>query len=191
MLTRFKDKFEWLYLLLGEKISGLGFTPNLLSFLGLFSAVLSFYLFIVDFFSAASLFLLLNGFFDLADGAAARFSGRASVFGGVLDSTVDRVSDFLLITGLAFNELRGVAVIVAFTAIHSCLMVSYVRARAEAEGLKGRVSVGLVERPERLIILFFSALSRHVFAGLLLLSVLSYFTVIQRVIHVKRVVKNL
>lgn len=97
--------------------------------------------------------------FDLVDGAMARESGGGSRFGAVLDATCDRISDGAVFCGLAWWAAFGLhsSPLVAATLI--CLVtsqvISYIKARAEASGLRG--DGGFIERPERLIIVLVGA----------------------------------
>ncbi|HXV91959.1 MAG TPA: CDP-alcohol phosphatidyltransferase family protein, partial [Pseudonocardia sp.] len=103
---------------------------------------------------AAALVITFFVLFDLVDGAMARARGRGTRFGAVLDSTCDRIADGALFAGLTWyclgvgeQRVLGVAALVCLVAGQ---LVSYVKARAEGEGLT--VEGGLVERAERLII---------------------------------------
>ncbi len=97
--------------------------------------------------------------FDMLDGAIARESGGGSRFGAVLDAACDRIGDGAVFGGLLWWAAFGLdsAPLVAATLI--CLVtsqvVSYIKARAEASGLRG--DGGLIERPERLIIVLVGA----------------------------------
>lgn len=91
-------------------------------------------------------------YLDLLDGTVARMTGKTSAFGGVLDSTVDRLSDVAFILAFAYGnyiswELGSLVAILS-------LMISYIRSRAELamEG-KQKLAVGIIERPERLLTL--------------------------------------
>ncbi len=105
-------------------------------------------------FLAAGVLMLIASGLDLLDGALARATGRASAFGAVLDSTLDRLSEAAVLSGLAYYFAeRGdrEQVMLCFAAIVGSLMVSYVRARAEYFGLN--IKDGLFTRPERVIVL--------------------------------------
>ncbi|WP_293059072.1 phosphatidylinositol phosphate synthase [Mycobacterium sp.] len=97
--------------------------------------------------------------FDLLDGAMARLSGGGSRFGAVLDATCDRISDGAVFCGLAWWAafgLRSPSLVVAtLICLVSSEVISYIKARAEASGLRG--DGGLIERPERLIVVLVGA----------------------------------
>ena len=140
----------------------------------------------------AMLALVVAGYFDAVDGAMARRYSKVSKFGGVLDSVLDRVAEIALYSGLLAGAL--VPLWVGIWALTASLMVSYVRARVGVEGvtLKG---VGIAERPERLLILiaatFFSPLYNGILpAGVLLIAILSTFTVLARVYRASRILSQ-
>ena len=96
---------------------------------------------------------------DMLDGAMARERGGGTRFGAVLDATCDRISDGAIFCGLlwwAAFGLRSASLVVAtLICLVTSQVISYVKARAEASGLEG--GGGLIERPERLIIVLFGA----------------------------------
>lgn len=141
----------------------------------------------------AGLISIVSALFDVLDGAIAKGSGKASKFGALLDSTTDRVSDSLFFIPLAW--LYGVSPDVstreshliaglALVALVLGFLVSYVKARAE--GLGYDCKVGIAERAERLAIMILGLLFDVVLAALVLLTVLSAVTFVQRMIHVRR-----
>ncbi len=97
--------------------------------------------------------------FDMVDGAMARESGGGSRFGAVLDATCDRISDGAVFCGLAWWAVFGLGSRPLLVATLICLVtsqvISYIKARAEASGLRG--DGGVIERPERLIIVLLGA----------------------------------
>jgi CDP-diacylglycerol---glycerol-3-phosphate 3-phosphatidyltransferase len=97
--------------------------------------------------------------FDMVDGAMARESGGGSRFGAVLDATCDRISDGAVFGGLAWWAAFGLGsrslVVATLICLVTSQVISYIKARAEASGLRG--DGGLIERPERLIIVLVGA----------------------------------
>lgn len=131
--------------------------------------------------------ILLGGFFDLLDGIVARVNGRATKFGAVLDSTFDRVADGFIFFGIAYyyyrkNDPDGF--IITLLCMIASFLISYVRARAEGVGLQCKI--GIIERPERLIILSFGCITSLLYPVLVILSILSWITVLQRIFYVKK-----
>jgi phosphatidylinositol phosphate synthase len=96
---------------------------------------------------------------DMLDGAMARQSGGGTRFGAVLDATCDRIGDGAVFCGLLWWAAFGMRSTSLVVALMICLVtsqvVSYIKARAEASGLRGHG--GLIERPERLIIILVGA----------------------------------
>jgi CDP-diacylglycerol--glycerol-3-phosphate 3-phosphatidyltransferase len=127
---------------------------------------------------------LVASIFDMLDGRVARLRGRGTKFGAYLDSTMDRYSDMLLYLGLlvlyARLERTGLMVLVWMAAFGS-FMTSYARARAES--LIPSCPVGLMERPERVVLVIAGALLNRMVAVLWIIAVLSNVTAIQRVVY--------
>jgi CDP-diacylglycerol---glycerol-3-phosphate 3-phosphatidyltransferase len=132
---------------------------------------------------AGGLVALAASLFDMMDGRVARLRGRETKFGAYLDSTMDRYSDMVLYMGLmilyARLERTPLMVLVWVAAVGS-FMTSYARARAES--LIPRCSVGLLERPERIVLIVVGALTNRMVAALWIIAVLSNVTAIQRVV---------
>jgi CDP-diacylglycerol--glycerol-3-phosphate 3-phosphatidyltransferase len=120
----------------------------------------------------------------MMDGRVARLRGRETKFGAYLDSTMDRYSDMVLYMGLmilyARLEQTPLMVLVWVAAVGS-FMTSYARARAES--LVPRCTVGLLERPERIVLVVLGALTNRMVAALWIIAVLSNVTAIQRVVY--------
>ena len=127
---------------------------------------------------------LVGAIFDMLDGRVARVRGRGTKFGAFLDSTMDRYSDMLLYMGLlilyARLERTGLMVLVWVAAFGS-FMTSYARARAES--LIPRCPVGIMERPERIVLVIAGALLNKMVAVLWIIAVLSNVTAIQRIVY--------
>ena len=128
----------------------LGATPNALTVLGLLVAGASAYLLSIGELLAGGVVLLASGLFDLFDGALARATGRASRFGALLDSVVDRVSEIVVLLGLLVfyvEESSTPGIVLVYLALAGSMMVSYLRARSEGLGID--CEVGVMTRPER------------------------------------------
>ena len=127
---------------------------------------------------------LVAAVFDMLDGRVARARGRGTKFGAFLDSTMDRYSDMLLYMGLlilyARLERTGLMVLVWVAAFGS-FMTSYARARAES--LIPRCPVGLMERPERIVLVIAGAVLNKMVAVLWIIALLSNVTAIQRIVY--------
>ena len=166
----------------------LNINPNIITIISPFVAVIAAYGFANHLLILATIAILLSGFLDVMDGAVARYHKRSSKFGAFLDSTMDRFADAIIYIGVIFGGYCDW--FIGILAIHSAICVSYVRARAESQGVE--CNIGIAERAVRMIILIIGALIGY-FAGdiyftyiIYILVILSYFTVAQRIVHVWR-----
>lgn len=137
-----------------------GLTADIVTILGTAGAVLAaLTLFPTGQLFAGTLVVWFFVHFDMLDGAMARLSGGGSAFGAVLDATCDRISDGAVFCGLAWWAAFGLDSASLVVATLICLVtsqvISYIKARAEASGLRG--DGGYIERPERLIIVLVGA----------------------------------
>ena len=145
------------------------------------------------------LLILLSGVFDVLDGGVARAKGRITPFGGVLDSVCDRYSDGLMFLGIMAGAINGRLTVLPIMGVEGWLwsgyaligsfLVSYTRARAESAGCR-KLSVGIAERTERMLILAFGALTGFLGWALVLIAVFSHITMIQRVLRAKSILNN-
>lgn len=134
------------------------------------------------------LLLILTGIPDTLDGAVAKASGTSSQRGAFFDSVSDRVTDALVFGGIAWHfsaTTNGLLPVLAFAAFVTAVLPSYIRAKAEALGLKG--GGGLVERAERFVILALGLLFPSLLvASLFVMIALNLLTAAQRFRHVWR-----
>lgn len=139
-----------------------------------------------------TLVIILFIFSDLLDGTMARLSGRAGPWGAFLDSTLDRVGDAAILSGMAMGfvhagDSRTAAV--AIGCLVGGLVVSYAKARAE--GVGAECNVGIAERTERLIVqgvgvlLYGFGVPYALPVALWILLALTWITVVQRIWHVR------
>ena len=189
MLNRFRPGLKRVLDPLAKKIK---INPDFITVLGLLIALLSAYMFATGSLLWGGALIALSGFLDIIDGAVARNNSGPTKFGGFLDSTTDRFSDAVLLIGIIYggyvNWIFGVL------ALHASLSVSYVRARAEVEGIP--CGVGIAERAERLVILMAGAFLGVLFGpeimgmAVILIMILGYFTVLQRIYHTWKQMKS-
>jgi CDP-diacylglycerol---glycerol-3-phosphate 3-phosphatidyltransferase len=170
-------------------------TPNAVTWIGFFITAGAAAVIVNGHLLAAGIIVVVAGLFDMLDGALARVTGRVTRFGAVLDSTLDRLCEAMLLLALAYvfardNEplwslLCGIAML-------GSLMVSYIRARIEGLGVECKA--GIFTRPERVIImalgLLLSSLNFALVIAVGLLAVLSFFTVIERLVYAWRQLKD-
>lgn len=170
--------------------------PNAITTLGFLAVVASGYFYHEDHVRWAGFFVLLGGSMDIFDGRVARMSGLASKFGAFYDSVLDRMSEIVMYLGLLslYTKYQSgpmdlAMIYVIMLAAAGSIMVSYTRARAEGLGLD--CSVGLMQRPERVVALggasLFFGLSYQgliLSAIIVIVAILTNLTVIQRMVWV-------
>jgi CDP-diacylglycerol--glycerol-3-phosphate 3-phosphatidyltransferase len=176
----------------GRFFAGLGITPNMATLIGFGLNVVVAVVLASGYPRVAGVLLLVASAFDMVDGAIARSTGTISPFGGFLDSTVDRYSEIVVYIGLLVwlnttdsDHLGSLLVLISAT---GALMISYARARAESIGLKA--SVGLAARPERVVLLGLCLVLNLPLVALWLLAVATHVTAVWRMIHVWRVTQD-
>ncbi|MDI6645058.1 MAG: archaetidylinositol phosphate synthase [Methanobacteriaceae archaeon] len=159
--------------------------PNIITIIGLIISLIASYMFATQDLIWGAILIILSGFMDVIDGAVARNNYSPTKFGGILDSTTDRFADAFILIGLIYGGYSNW--IIGILALHASLTVSYVRARAEVEGIK--CDVGIAERAERIFIILAGVIltlilkTNLIEIAVIIVMILGYFTVIQRVYH--------
>ncbi len=159
----------------------LGVTPNQISLVGLIASGGTAYLLANGDFRAAAIVLILASALDMMDGALARLKNLTSSRGALIDSAADRVSEAIAFLGLLvfyINSDSTTNVWLTYLAMVGSFMVSYLRARGEGLGID--CTVGIMTRPERVLVLTISLLTQQVTIGLIIISFLSFLTALQR-----------
>ena len=162
-------------------------TPNQVSIVGVLFTLAAAALIISDSMVLAGVIYIVAGTVDLLDGILARLSKSVSGFGAFLDSTLDRVSEGVIFSAIAYRfVLEGSAVDASLCvlALLGSFLVSYTRARAE--GLGAECKTGIVTRGERVVLLAFGLLSGLLSEMIYVLIALTTLTVVQRVVHTYR-----
>ena len=175
-------------------LARLGLTPNLVTLIGLAIAGAGAYTIAVGQWWVGGLIVLFAGVFDLFDGALARATGKASDFGALLDSTIDRVSEAVVLLGLLAFYLSAnddLGSILVYVALVGSIMVSYMRARSEGLGIDCKV--GVMTRPERVAAVGIGLIVGHwlpvvVLVVLGAIGALTTVTAIHRLIHTSRMI---
>lgn len=176
-------------------------SPNAITWLGFLLTVGAAALIATGHLLAAGLMVLFAGFFDILDGALARRTNCVTRFGGILDAALDRLSEAALLLGilvlfLLAEEPSGLftllakewATLLVGIALLGSLLVSYIRARAEAIGLE--CQVGLFTRAERVVVLALGLLLNQVVIALAIIVVFSFITAGQRLVYVWQQTRN-
>jgi CDP-diacylglycerol---glycerol-3-phosphate 3-phosphatidyltransferase len=131
--------------------------------------------------------LTLAGLFDFFDGSLARLANSVSAFGAFLDSVVDRYSDLVVLLGVVIFYHRAAdtnGVFLTMVALIGTIMTSYTKARAQSIGVA--CEIGLIERPERLIVLIAGATFNQLTPAMIALALLTNLTALQRIFYMRR-----
>ena len=175
-------------------------TPNAISMVGLVGNVIAAVLITQEMFILGGIAFIIGSVMDTLDGRYSRMSGKGTLFGAFLDSTLDRIEEGIVITAIAWyfaEQGDSLAAAACVYVVLGSLMVSYTRARAEALGVECKV--GLATRPVRVVllsigILFANGLGIGDFsllaASIYVMAALTTVTVIQRVWHVRGELKT-
>src|SRR5215211_32654 len=170
-------------------------TPNAISMTGFVLNLAAAVLVVERLFFLAGVAFIVGSVMDTLDGRYSRMSGKGSLFGAFLDSTLDRVEEGVVLTAMAWyfaDAGDAVAAAACVAVVLGSLMVSYTRARAEALGVECKV--GLATRPVRVVILSIGLVFAAgelindvdlLEASVYVMTGLTAFTVGQRVWHVR------
>jgi CDP-diacylglycerol--glycerol-3-phosphate 3-phosphatidyltransferase len=185
MLTRRIGRYLfWPVDHLAALLAPTGIPPNLITWCALVGNVWAGVLFAAGRFKAGGGMMILAGLCDLLDGPVARRQNRVSLFGGFLDSILDRYADLILFLGLLvyYSQVnRFLYAVLAGAAMAGAVMVSYAKARAES--LVPTEEIGFWERPERLCLMILGALANRMDAALWILAIGPNVSVIYRILH--------
>jgi CDP-diacylglycerol---glycerol-3-phosphate 3-phosphatidyltransferase len=192
MLTRSIGRYlSWPLDRLAALLAPTGIPPNVITWSALFLNLWAGILFAAGRFAAAGGMMILAGICDLLDGPVARRQNRVSIFGGFLDSILDRYADLILFLGLLVYYTRVnrflYAVLVG-AAMAGAVMVSYAKARAES--LVPKSEVGFWDRPERLALMILGALVNRMPVVLWILAIGSNITVVHHIVNTWKLTKG-
>lgn len=199
-----------IYVIITPVIKGMiriGFTPNLVTTIGF---VLNIAATIMLLYAAGEMtgstsivgwsgaVILFAGLFDMMDGRLARIGNMSSMFGALWDSTLDRYSELFTLFGIAMYLILNSWVtggVLTFLAMVGSVMVSYVRARAEGLGIECKV--GLMQRPERVVLTSLGAILCGIFDDLwflvvpiVIIAILANITAFWRICHCYKVLNK-
>ena len=170
----------------------LGFSPSGLTVIGVLVACVAAALIAQGMLAVGGVVMLIAGVFDMFDGAVARMTDRATKFGALFDSVMDRVSEAVVLLGLLWFYLEDgeqLGAVLVYVSIVGSTLVSYVRARAEGLGIECKG--GLMQRPERVASLGIGIIVGQwwepaVLIVLGVIAVLTVVTTVQRVVETAR-----
>ena len=168
----------------------IGLKPNMITALGFILALVSAWLIAIGKIQIAGLVLLVGAPLDVIDGSMARKLGEPSRYGALLDSVVDRYSELVVLGGLLLYFMDTgniIGMLLVFLSAVGSVMVSYVKARAEA--LNFSAKVGILTRVERMIIMVIFLIIGQPIIALWIIAILANFTAIQRMVFVYKQAK--
>lgn len=201
-----------IYTLINPIIKGMikmGITPNMVTTIGFVGNVVAAFLFIhasqlmpismgLSWIGWGGAILLFSGLFDMMDGRLARLGNMSTTFGAFWDSTLDRYSELFSLFGITLYLMTASGIwagVITFLALVGSIMVSYVRARAEGLGIECKV--GLMQRPERVVVTALAAIITGLtsnlwwlIGGMTLIAVLANITAFWRVAHCYKQLKD-
>ena len=187
MLSHYKEPFQRLGDPVAQVLLRAHVRPNHLTVVGLGVSILAACALAGGRLRVCAVLLALAGLFDFFDGSLARLANRVSAFGAFLDSVVDRYSDLVVLLGAVLyyeRQADATGVLLTLITLVGTVMVSYTKARAQSVGLP--CEIGLMERPERLIVLIAGAAFNLLTPAMVVLAVLTNLTAVQRILHTRR-----
>ncbi|MQF49081.1 CDP-alcohol phosphatidyltransferase family protein [SAR202 cluster bacterium AC-647-N09_OGT_505m] len=167
-------------------LAKIGLSPNKVTVIGLLLSGIIAYLLSVGQFVGGGVLLIIASAMDMADGALARLQAKSTTAGALLDSTADRISEAVVFLGLLvffINPLSIPEVVLIYLAVSSSFMVSYLRARGEGLGVDCKV--GVMTRPERVLVLAVGLLINQIAVALGIIVALSFLTALHRFWHIQ------
>jgi CDP-diacylglycerol---glycerol-3-phosphate 3-phosphatidyltransferase len=187
MLSHYKESLQGMADPVARLLVRAHVRPNQLTVLGLGVSLVAAHAFFQGRLRLAATLLAVAGLFDFFDGSLARLAGSESAFGAFLDSVVDRYSDLVVLIGIVLYYQRADDSAGAFftmATLVGTVMVSYTKARAQSIGM--RCEIGLMERPERMILLIAGGALHLLTPAVIALAVLTNLTALQRILYVWR-----
>jgi len=192
MLYKNRQKFEKLRIVVGSFFGHLSISPNQWTLLTFIPLVITLYFLVMQDFLLAAIFFIITAFFDFIDGSVANVKNNVTKSGAYLDTIVDRYVEGIIIIGLLFISLPSLVVPASIWIViylFGSLMTTYVKAAAkEKDIIKKELNGGILERAERLIILFvgialayFNTL--YLLYVIIILAVLTNISTLQRIYY--------
>ncbi len=174
--------FKWVLDPIGGFLNRIGLTPNTVTLLGVAGNVLAAYFVVRGQLLTGGIIMLVAWPIDALDGTMARLRGEASDWGAFVDSVSDRYSELIILGALLYHFAmtnQHIAEVVTFAAAAGSILVSYVKARAEAQSFSARE--GLLTRAERYLVLGPAMVFNYPLIGVWIIAVLANFTALQRI----------
>ena len=174
--------FKWFLEPIGRFLNRTGLTPNSVTLLGVAGNIIASYFVMRGQIMIGGAVMLIAWPIDALDGTMARLRGEASDWGAFVDSVSDRYSELIILGALLYHFAmtnQHIPEVVTFAAAAGSILVSYVKARAEAQSFSARE--GLLTRAERSLVLGPSLLFNIPVVGVWIIAILANFTALQRI----------
>ncbi len=178
--------FRWILNPIAGFLSRLGITPNAVTLFGLAGTIGVAVLIALGYMTWAGILLLVMGPVDALDGALARLRNEVSDWGAFVDSVTDRYSELFIFGGFLLFYLREgnpSGIVLAYLAAAGSVLVSYVKARADATQLNA--NVGMLTRVERYIVLIPGLVFNLPLVALFIIAIFANFTAFQRILSAR------
>jgi phosphatidylglycerophosphate synthase len=166
--------------------------PNHLTVMGALLTLFGAYYIAIGDIRKGIIIVIFTWLFDVIDGALAKYSNHITKFGGFFDSVMDRYTEGMVLAAFSyFYGTKGDKIMVLITVVSliGALTVPYARARAEKEIKKCDIGIG--DRLSRLISLALFSLLNRPEIGIILVMIISHYTVLERIIYTRKVLKGL
>ena len=191
MLNNLRDSLKPYLQSIGRAFASTGISPNVWTVVGLvfaFGASVIYGINIEYSLILGGIILLVSGFFDIVDGQVARYTNKISKTGGFLDSVFDKIAEVAIFFGILIGGYADPYLV--FLAITLSLLVSYVRAKADAAQIKLQ-GIGIGERAERLLVIAIVGIIGFMEIAVIIVVIIASITLIQRLIVMSKSIKKL
>ena len=191
MLNNLRESLKPYLQNIGRAFASTGISPNVWTVIGLvfaFGASLMYGINVEYSLILGGIILLVSGFFDIVDGQVARYTNKISKTGGFLDSVFDKIAEVAIFFGILIGGYAEPYLV--FLAITLSLLVSYVRAKADAAQIKLQ-GIGIGERAERLLVIAIVGIIGFMEIAVIIVVIIASITLIQRLAVMSKSIKKL
>ena len=191
MLNNLRESLKPYLQNIGRAFASTGISPNVWTVVGLvfaFTASLIYGINVEYSLILGGIILLVSGFFDIVDGQVARYTNKISKTGGFLDSVFDKIAEVAIFFGILIGGYAEPYLV--FLAITLSLLVSYVRAKADAAQIKLQ-GIGIGERAERLLVIAIVGIIGFMEIAVVIVVIIASITLIQRLVVMSKSIKKL
>ena len=191
MLNNLRESLKPYLQNIGRAFASTGISPNVWTVVGLvfaFTASLIYGINVEYSLILGGIILLVSGFFDIVDGQVARYTNKISKTGGFLDSVFDKIAEVSIFFGILIGGYAEPYLV--FLAITLSLLVSYVRAKADAAQIKLQ-GIGIGERAERLLVIAIVGIIGFMEIAVIIVVIIASITLIQRLAVMSKSIKKL